>query len=64
MLAKHSTKEGSPSLKKGKARLDLESYAALSVSDVHAGYLNRLHTSRDLEAGLVNLMKECYEVCY
>jgi hypothetical protein len=63
VLAKHGTKEESPSLDKGKAKLDLESYAALSASDIHAVYLNRLHTSRDLEAGLVNLMKECYEVC-
>ena len=64
MLAKHGTKEESPSLNKGKEKLDPESYVALSASDIHAGYLNRLHTSHDLEAGLVNLMKERYEVCY
>ena len=64
VLAKHNTKEEYPSLEKGKTKLDLESYAALSASDIHAGYLNRLHTSRDFEAGLVNLMKELYEVCY
>ena len=64
VLAKHDTKEESPSLDKGKAKLELESYAALSASDLHADYLNRLHTSHDLDAGLVNLMKERYEVCY
>jgi hypothetical protein len=64
VLAKHNTKEESPSSEKGKAKLDLESYAVFSASEIHAGYLNRLHTSRDLEASLVNLMKERYEVCY
>ena len=63
VLAKHGTKEESPSLDKGKAKLDPEIYSALSASDIHAGYLNLLHTSRDLEAGLVTLMKERYEVC-
>ena len=63
VLAKHSTMEESPSLDKGKGKLDLESYAALSASDIHTSYLNGLHTSRDLEAGLVKLMKERYEVC-
>ena len=62
ILAKHSAKE--EPLVGGKLKLDLESYAAFSASKIHAGYLNRLRTSRDLEAGLVNLMKERYEVCY
>ena len=48
VLAKHITKEESHSLDKGKAKLDLESYAAFIASDIHAGYLSRLHTSRDL----------------
>ena len=34
----------------------------LSVEELHSGFLNRLYTSRDFEAGLVNLMKERYEV--
>jgi hypothetical protein len=63
VLARHSAKEEPPAEDKGKLKLDLESYAGFSASDIHAGYLNRLHTSRDLEAGLVNLMKERYEVC-
>lgn len=60
VLAKHRAKEEPPA--EGKLKLDLENYAAHSAVDIHAGYLNRLHTSRELEAGLVNLMKECYEV--
>lgn len=64
VLTKHSIKEESSSLERGKAKLDLESYVAFSASEIHAGYLNHLHTSRDLEAGLVNLMKERYEVWY
>ena len=62
VLAKHSTKE--EPLAGSKLKLDLESYAGLGASDIHACYLHRLHTSRELEAGLVNLMRERYEVCY
>ena len=40
----------------------MDSYAHFSAQDVHSGYLNRLYTSRDFEAGLVNLMKKRYEV--
>lgn len=60
VLTKH--KEESPSLEKNKAKLDLQDYATFSASELHAGYLSRLHTSRDMEAGLVNLMKKKYEV--
>jgi hypothetical protein len=47
---------------KGKWNTDLSTYAHLNAQDIHSGYLNRLYTSRDFEAGLVNLMKERYEV--
>jgi hypothetical protein len=60
VLTKH--KEESPSLEKNKTKLDLQDYATFSASELHAGYLSRLHTSRDMEAGLVNLMKKKYEV--
>ena len=50
-LSKHNAKEEAHSLEKGKVKLDLETYAALSASDIHADYLNRLHTSHDLAAG-------------
>lgn len=42
--------------------MDLSNFINLSTEELHSGYLNRLYTSRDLEAGLVNLMKERYEV--
>ena len=40
----------------------MESYTHFSAQDLHSGYLNHLYTSRDFEAGLVNLMKDHYEV--
>ena len=61
-LSKHSAKEEFSAMDKGKWKTDLSSYAHLSAQDIHSGYLNRLYTSRDYEAGLVNLMKERYEV--
>ena len=48
---------------KGKGKTDLSHFVNLSAEELHSDYLNRLYTSRDLEAGLVNLMKERYEVC-
>ena len=45
-LAKYSAKEETPSLEKGKAKLDLQSYATFSASELHAGNLRRLHTSQ------------------
>ena len=62
ILAKHSAKEEVLAADKRKWKLDLESYAGFSASDIHVGYLSRLHTSRDMKAGLVNLMKERFEV--
>lgn len=46
----------------GKWKVDLEGYSQFSAQEIHSGYLNRLHTSRDFEASLVNLMKERFEV--
>ena len=62
VLSKHNAKEEISAEDKGKWKVDLESYAQFSAQDIHSGYLNRLYTSRDFEAGLVNLMKERYEV--
>ena len=61
-LSKHSAKEEFSAVNKGKCKTDLSSYAHLNAPDLHSGYLNRLYTSRNYEAGLVNLMKERYEV--
>ena len=61
-LSKHSAKEEFSAIDKGKWKVDLESYAHLSAQDNHSGFLNCLHSSRDCEAGLLNMMKERYEV--
>ena len=62
VLAKHSAKEEQATREKGKWSSDLSSYAHLNAEELHSGFLNRLHSNRDYEAGLVNLMKERYEV--
>ncbi|XP_045088952.1 uncharacterized protein [Aegilops tauschii subsp. strangulata] len=61
VLSKHNAKEEFSAAEKGKWKLDLGSYAQFNAHEIHAGYLNRLHTSRGFEAGLVNLMKERFE---
>ena len=61
-LSKHSAKVEAAAVEKGKWKTDLTSYAHLSAQDHHSGFLNRMYTSRDYEAGLVNMMKERYEV--
>ena len=61
-LSKQSAKVESAIEEKGKWKTDLSSYAHLPTQELHSGYLNRLYTSHDYEAGLVNLMKERYEV--
>ena len=61
-LSKHSAKEEFAAFGKGKWNTDLMTYDALNAQDIHSGYLNRLYTNRDYEAGLVNMMKDKYEV--
>ena len=61
-LSKHSAKEESSAVDKGKWKSELSNYTNLSAEDLHSGFLNRLYTSRNFEAGLVGLMKERYEV--
>lgn len=61
-LSKHSAMEEFAAFGKGKWNADLATYASLNAQDIHSGYLNRLYTSRDYEAGLVNMMKDKYEV--
>jgi hypothetical protein len=62
VLSKHSAKDEVSAMGKVKWNTDLSTYAHLNAQDIHSGVLNRLYTSRDFEAGLVNLMKERYEV--
>ena len=61
-LSKHTAKDDLSTIGKDKWNADLSSFANLNVQDIHSGFLNRLYTSRDYEASLVNLMKERYEV--
>lgn len=61
-LTKHIVKEDFSAKNKGKWDVELETYAALSAQDLHSGYLNRLYTSRDYEAGLVKMMRDKFEV--
>ena len=61
-LTRHTIKEDSSPLNKGKWDVELETYAALNAQDLHSGYLNRLYTSRDYEAGLVKMMRDKFEV--
>lgn len=64
VLAKHTAKEEFIAMGKGKGKTDLSNFINLSAEELHSGFLNRLYTSRDFEAGLVNLMKERYEVLF
>ena len=58
----HTVKEDFSAMNEGKWDVDLETYVALSAQDLHSGYLNRLYTSRDCEAGLVKMMRDKFEV--
>ena len=64
VLSKHTAKDEFAAMGKGKGKTDFSSYVNLSAQDLHSGFLNRLYTSRDYEAGLVNLVKERYEVIF
>ena len=60
VLAKHSAKE--ELVERRKVRLDIANYSQLSISEVLSGYLNQVHTSRDLEIDMVKHMHQKYEV--
>ena len=62
VLAKHSPKDEAHLSDKNKPKLDLENYSKLNAGKLYSGYLSRLYTSRDLEANLVNMMRQKYEV--
>ena len=62
VLAQHSAKEERAAREKGKWSTDLSSYAHLNTEELHSSFLSCLHSNRDYEVGLVNLMKERYEV--
>ena len=60
VLAKHSAKE--EIIERRKVRFDIANYSQLSISEVLSGYLNQVHTSRDLEVDMVKQMHKKYEV--
>ena len=59
VLAKHSAKD--EFVERRKVRFDIADYSQLSVSEVFSGYLNQVHTSRDLEIDMVKQMHQKYE---
>ncbi|KAE8799007.1 hypothetical protein D1007_25628 [Hordeum vulgare] len=62
VLAKHTVGDVSIKMTAGKSVLDLPNIEKLKFEELHVGYLNRLASRRDFEAGLVNMMKRRYEV--
>ena len=63
-LSKHTAKEEFVVMGKLKEKTDLSSYVNLTAQELHSIFLNRLYMSQDYEAGLVNMMKERYEVIF
>ena len=62
VLTKLIVKDETPLFEKGKSKLELPNYEDFSMDELHASYLSRLPTRRDMEASLVSLMKKKYEV--
>ena len=60
VLAKHSAKQ--EVIERRKVRFDVSHYAQLSSSEILSGYLNQVHSSRDLEIDMVKQMHQKYEV--
>ena len=59
-MAKHSAKE--EYIERQKVRFDVADYSQLSIGEVYSGYLNQVHTSRDLEVDMVKQMHQKFEV--
>jgi len=47
---------------RGKMKFDIADYSQLTVNEVFSGYLNQVHSSRDLEIDMVKQMQQKYEV--
>ena len=43
-------------------KFDIADYSQLTVNEVFSGYLNQVHSSRDLEIDMVKQMHQKYEV--
>ena len=61
VLAKHSAKD--EFIEKRKMKFDIADYSQLNVNEVFSGYLNQVHSCRDLEIDMVKQMHQKYEVC-
>lgn len=61
-LAKVPSKGEPEAAGKGKNKLELPNLEELSASDLYEAYLAWLSASRDMEAGMVNMLKRKYEV--
>ena len=59
-LAKCSAKE--ELLECRRAKLDITNYANLSIGDIISGYVNQVHSSRDLEIDMVKQIQQKSEV--
>ena len=59
VLAKHSKDEF---IERRKMKFDIADYSQLTVNEVLSGYLNQVHSSRDLEIDMVKHMHQKYEV--
>ena len=59
-LAKFSAKE--ELLERRRAKLDITNYANLSIGDIISGYVNQVHSSRDLEIDMVKQIQQKSEV--
>ena len=60
VLTRHTGEAKESSLE--KPEFAFPSLEKMTVDDLHAGYLNRLNASRNMELELVGLMKKKYEV--
>ena len=60
VLAKHSAKD--KFIERQKRKFDIADYSQLTVNEVFSGYLNQVHSSRDLEIDMVKQMHQKYEV--
>ena len=60
VLAKCSAKE--ELLERRKAKLYIVDYTHLSIGDIVSGYLNQVHSSRDLEIGMVKQIQQKSDV--
>ena len=59
-LAKCSAKE--ELLECRRAKLDITNYANLSIGEIISGYVNQVHSSRDLEIDMVKQIQQKSEV--